>query len=67
MAAHAHDSNEPHRLATSLQRGELLTSLKQKYGIDQANTETLGRTGLLRIIDTFDFLSNNLPANSRFK
>jgi hypothetical protein len=66
MAAHAHDSNEPHRLATSL-RGEFLTTLKQKYGVEQADTEALGRTGLLRIVDTFDFLSNNLPANSRLK
>ena len=67
MAAHALEPNEPSRLATSVQRGELLTTLKQKYGVDQTDTEALGRTGLLRIVDTFDFLSNNLPANSRLK
>jgi hypothetical protein len=67
MTSHTLDLNETNRICASPQRRELIVTLSEKYRVTQADAEALGRTGLLRIVDTFDFLSNNLPANSRLK
>jgi hypothetical protein len=67
MASPSLDLNETHRIRVSLQRRELITTLSEKYGKGQLDAEALGCTAVSRIVDTLDFLSNNLPANSRLK
>jgi hypothetical protein len=67
MASQSLDPNETNRIRVSPHRRELITTLSEKYRVSHADAQAIGRTGLLRIADTFDFLSNNLPANSRLK
>jgi hypothetical protein len=49
---------------TALQKRERLMLLSGKHGIAPADAVGLDRTGLMRIADTLDFLSNNLPPNA---
>jgi hypothetical protein len=67
MASQSLDANETNRICVSPQRRELITTLSAKYRVSHADAQAIGQAGLLRIADTFDFLSNNLPANSRLK
>jgi hypothetical protein len=67
MDSRSIDLNETNRIRISPHRRELIAMLSEKFGVSQADAQALGRAGLLRIVDTFDFLSNNLPSNSRLK
>jgi hypothetical protein len=49
---------------TALQKRERLMLLRKENGVAPADTEVLDRTALMRIADTFDFLSNNLPPSA---
>ena len=47
-----------------LHKRELVALLSEKYGMTAEASHCIDRTGLQRIADAFDFLSNNLPPAS---
>ena len=61
------DLNATNRIGISPDRRELLVMLSEKYGVAPTEVEALDRTALMRVADTFDFLTNNLPPNSLLK
>jgi hypothetical protein len=61
------DLNATNRFGISPDRRELLALLSEKYGVSTPEMEALDRTALMRVADTFDFLTNNLPPNSLMK
>jgi len=63
-AAMRTDGNETSRISVSRQQRELLARLHSQYDLSCFAVDTLDRTGLMRLADTFDFLANNLPPNS---
>ena len=46
------------------ERSELLTRLSEKYGVRHDDIDSLDRSRLLHIVDTFDFLVQNLPVEA---
>ena len=58
------DLTATHRIIPLTERLDLLALLTDQYGVACEELETLDRTGLLRIADTFNFLANNLPPSA---
>jgi hypothetical protein len=61
------DLNATNRIGMSPNKQELLALLSEKYGVSNPEVAALDRTALMRVADTFDFLTNNLPPNSLVK
>ena len=63
-AAPAVDTSDTLQIRNARQRHELLMRLRSQYDLSAFAVDALDRTGVMKLVDTVDFLANNLPPNS---